>query len=84
MRTARIIAEPRGFRARRRRGRRYSSRSRNRRGGRPTTSGMNPDAVACALWIGSLLVAVDPTVHPLPSDELVTTYLALVRPATRA
>jgi hypothetical protein len=42
---------------------------------------MNPDAVACALWIGSLLVAVDPAVDPLPEsvDEFATTYLAPVR-----
>jgi hypothetical protein len=47
---------------------------------------MNTDTVACALWFGSLLVAVDPTVNPFPAhlDEYVTTYLALVRPAARA
>ncbi len=47
---------------------------------------MNTDAFACALWFGSLLVAVDRAVNPLPAhlDEFVTTYLALVRPAVRA
>ena len=52
----------------------------------PETSGMNANRVACALWIGSLLVAADPAVDPLPAslDEFVTTYLALIRPAAQA
>jgi hypothetical protein len=47
---------------------------------------VNTDTVVLRLWFGSLLVAVDPAVNPLPShlDEFVTTYLALVRPAARA
>jgi len=45
-----------------------------------------PDPFLSALWLSSLLVAVDPAVNPLPAhlDEFVTTYLALVRPAARA
>ncbi|TMQ09064.1 MAG: hypothetical protein E6J91_31530 [Deltaproteobacteria bacterium] len=45
----------------------------------------SPDADACALWIGSLLVAADPAVDPLPErlDEFVTTYLVLVWPGAR-
>jgi hypothetical protein len=47
---------------------------------------MNTDTVACALWIGSLLVAANPGFDPFPSslDEFVSTYLALVRPVARA
>lgn len=62
------------------------SKGSNRSARRPITSAMNTDAFACALWIGSLLVAVDPVFSPLPGklDEFVTTYLALVRPAARA
>lgn len=48
---------------------------------------MNTDAVACALWIGSLsAAAAAPTVEPLPArlDEFVTTYLTVVRPRARA
>jgi hypothetical protein len=47
---------------------------------------MNTNHVACALWIGSLLAAVDPAIEPLPAtlDEFVTTYLALVRPGAQA
>jgi len=47
---------------------------------------MNADRVACALWIGSLLAAADPTIDPLPArlDEFVTTYLALIRPVVQA
>lgn len=58
----------------------------NRRIQRPITSYINTDAFACALWIGSLLVAVDPAANPFPArlDEFVTTYLALVRPAAQA
>jgi hypothetical protein len=47
---------------------------------------MNTDAFACALWIGSLLVAVDPAINPFPAklDEFVTTYLALYQSSAKA
>lgn len=47
---------------------------------------MAPDAVACALWIGSRFVAADPAINPAFGERrrVVTTYLALVHPAARA
>lgn len=47
---------------------------------------MDTEPVACALWIGALLCAADPTFDPLPErlDEFVTTYLAVVRARARA
>lgn len=50
----------------------------------PITPYMTTDAVACALWIGSLLAAIDPGFNPFPGklDEFVTTYLTLYRAST--
>ena len=47
---------------------------------------MNIDAFACALWIGALLVAVDPAFDPFPAklDEFVTTYLVLYEATAQA
>lgn len=43
---------------------------------------MNIDPFCCVLWLGSLIAASDPTFDPLPAslDEIVATYLSLVRP----
>ena len=47
---------------------------------------MNTDPFCCALWLGSLIAALDPAFDLFPAslDEVLATYLTRVRPKAYA